>query len=668
MGKSRRKSGRSHVGGFQLPLVTPDSDWTSPAELPDLRGKVREMGLDVETKDGGLASGRGPGWATGDGYICGVSAAWREGTELFKEYYSIRHPDTPDQFSSEQVSRWIRDHAAAGVRMVFHSAGYDLGWLDADLGVDPSSVLIEDSCALAVMVDENRNSYRLDDLCRWRNVTGKDEAALREAAAAYDVDPKSGLWRLPARYVGPYGAQDPAATLLLADSLRPVLAAEETEAAYRVEMELVPLIHAMRKRGIRIDLAACDRGMAELRRRRDHLLEELGRKLGTSGVTVKNCRSPDFLEKWFEEEGVSVPFTTKSGRGSFTAEWMREHEHWLPSTVSKITQLDSAAEKFIQGFICDYVVNGRLHATINQYRSDDQKGTRTTRLSYSDPPLQEMPARDEEIAAIVRGCFLPEEGEKWFAPDYSQQELRLMVHYAAGARKGKGLPRAVEALEKYRNDPDTDFHQLVIDWTSLERKPAKNVTFAKGYGAKVPKIAAMIGKSRKEAEVIVDKYDREMPFVSKLSELCEEVANERGYLVLLDGARSHFDKWEPAYRSDDEPYYEECDYEDARSRWGPTRRLRRANTRKGMSRLIQGGAARQTKAAMLACWKAGEVPLVQMHDELGFSVADPARGAEIADMMRNATPQVRVPMKVDEEYGRTWGDAKHGWSEAEAAD
>ena len=145
-------------------------------------------------------------------------------------------------------------------------------------------------------------------------------------------------------------------------------------------------------------------------------------------------------------------------------------------------------------------MNGRIHAEIHPHRSDDG-GTRSLRFSYSNPPLQQMPSRDEELAPLIRGVFLPEEGEVWAKPDVSQQEFRFIVHYAVK----HGLRKAKEAAERYRTDPDTDFHQLVADWTGLERTSAKNINFAKAFGAGVRKFAAMIGKPEDEARAIYDR-------------------------------------------------------------------------------------------------------------------------------------------------------------------
>ena len=258
------------------------------------------------------------------------------------------------------------------------------------------------------------------------------------------------------------------------------------------------------------------------------------------------------------------------------------------------------------------------------FRSEDG-GTRSFRFSYSNPPLQQMPSRDEELAPLIRGVFLPEEGEVWAKPDVSQQEFRFIVHYAVT----HGLRKAKEAAERYRTDPDADFHQLVADLTGLDRRSAKGRQLRQDCSARAcASSRQMIGKPEDEARAIYDRYDRELPFVRQLAVRCQSAAAKQGYLELYDGARRHWDAWEapeiawtkgtgPCSREEAERRVRDPDHPWYR-RW-----IRRAETHKAMNALIQGSAARHTKLWMRACWREGIVPLLQMHDALDCSVASP---------------------------------------------
>ena len=154
-----------------------------------------------------------------------------------------------------------------------------------------------------------------------------------------------------------------------------------------------------------------------------------------------------------------------------------------------------------------------------------------------------MPSRDEELGPLIRNVFLPEEGEVWCKPDISQQEFRFVVHHAVL----RNLPGAKEAAEHYRSNPNADYHAIVAEMTGLDRDLAKAVNFAKIYGAGPKKFAEMIGKPLSEARAIIAQYDSRLPFVARLSRICQDEAVERGYTVLYDGARRHWDRYEAAY-------------------------------------------------------------------------------------------------------------------------
>jgi DNA polymerase I-like protein with 3'-5' exonuclease and polymerase domains len=237
---------------------------------------------------------------------------------------------------------------------------------------------------------------------------------------------------------------------------------------------------------------------------------------------------------------------------------MAAHKHWLPQLIATANKYEAAGAKFLEAHILAHLVGDRVYAEINPHRSDNG-GTRSFRFSYSNPPLQQMPSRDEELAPLIRSVFLPEEGETWCTVDCSQQEFRFVVHHAFI----RNLPGAKEAVERYRNDPNTDFHELTSEITTLPRKDAKNVNFAKIYGAGVKKFAAMIGKPLGETQAIYAQYDRQLPFVSRLAIVCQREANRLGYTLLYDGARRHWDHWATkTYSKGAGP----CSLEEARQR------------------------------------------------------------------------------------------------------
>jgi DNA polymerase I-like protein with 3'-5' exonuclease and polymerase domains len=641
-----------------------------PAKLPDLR-RAGIIALDTETNDEGLRADRGSGWPWRGGHVCGVSIAYRADGDIRSHYFPLRHPDT-NNFNPEQVFRWLKDLVASDVRFVTQNGLYDWGWLRAEANIRmPSADRLEEIGALATMINENLHRYNLNDLCIWRGLPGKDETLLREAVKAAGfasgrkkINIKEHIWQLPAHLVGPYTEADAVSTLALFEDLNPIIDREGTRDAYRLEVDLLPMVHEMRRRGIRIDQNAAEAARDHCLRKRDTALADLSEKLGT--VTgMDEIASPKWKAGTFDAHRIKYP-RTKKGNPSFKAGkmgWMATHPHWLPQLIASANKYDAAGDKFLEGHILAHLIKGRIHAEINPHRSDNG-GTRSFRFSYSDPPLQQMPSRDEELAPLIRSVFLPEDGEIWCKPDISQQEFRFVVHHAFK----RNLAGAKAAVERYRNNPDTDFHELVAEITGLPRTAAKAVNFAKIYGAGVEKFGEMIGKPLSEAQRIYKQYDRQLPFVSRLARICQDDAHKLGYTLLYDGARRHWDRWAPrTFSKGAGP----CSLEEAKQRtldpahpwfdeW-----LHRTDIHTALNALIQGSAARHTKLWMRACWHEGIVPLLQMHDALDCSVTTREQGELVARLACEVV-QLEVQMRVDMKFGKSWGDATHTWEERHA--
>lgn len=638
----------------QVPMdfMLPTTNWQAPTSLPDLSG-YDMVAVDTENRDDGLKHSRGPGWVYNAGWVAGVAVA----TADFSKYIPIRHPDTPC-FSEDEVLRWLSNLHRSGTRVVYHRAVYDLGWLTSagDRSL-PMPERLEDTMIMEFSLDENQLTYNLDDTCRRHGIKGKDETTLRAAAEALGCDPKADLWRMPARYVGPYAEQDARATLELARLLLPRISAQYLDDAYRLEMDLVPMIIAMRRRGIDIDEVRAPQVRSRLLQERNMYLSQLSERIQIGRpIEMGDVNSPLFLEKIFRSENLPIPRTAK-GNSSFKTDVIEKLNHWLPELITGARKMNDAGEKFVGNYIMGFTHLGKIHAEIHQTKSDDG-GTRTTRMAYSDPPLQQMPGRNEKIKKMIRGLFLPRKGRLWGALDYSQQEFRLIVHFAFLCH----IYGVEKAVQMYRENPKTDFHDLAAELTRLPRRQAKDVNFAKAFGAGGPKFALMTGMDLQEALAVMKQYDEELPFVKGLAEFCTNRASAKGYLRLLDGARTRYERWEPRWLDRDAEYFAPCDLQEAQRRvhdkdhpWHGAR-LKRAMVHKAMNSLIQGSAARQTKLCMRECWREGILPMLQMHDELDFDFDDPAEALRAQEIMRD-TVRLEVPVMVDAEFGINWGRA-----------
>jgi DNA polymerase I-like protein with 3'-5' exonuclease and polymerase domains len=654
----------------QLPLFTPDSEWEVPTELPDL-SRETEVALDTETKDTLLAKERGPGFYQYErtnlntGYICGISAAWRDQ----KIYIPLRHPETKC-FDFSIVQDWLRSLVKQNrTRFIFHSFQYDWGWIQAQFNVPPP-VLLDDVACMASMINENLFSFSLDDLCKWQGLSGKDETLLEMAGAAYSAFGKENLWRIPGRFVGPYGEQDAVGTLGLAQKLRPLLTAEYLDEAYQIERDLLPITLEMKQRGVKVNIDRAKKTAATILDSCQIRLDELSRETGDR-VTIKEIRKNDWLVEQFKKRGIQI-FRTALGNPSFSKEVMGSYTQEFPRRIHKIKHDTELAEKFLLGYICEYAHKGRVYPTVHQFRSETG-GARSHRFAYSDPPLQQMPSRDDEWAPIIRSCFEPEDGEEWCSIDYRQQEYRLIV-YVAEKLRCRG---AKQAADMYRTDPNTDFHDYVASITHLPRRRAKDVNFAVSYGAGIPKFALMTGMDETEAGTVMDQYNERLPFVRQAYNEYQWMAAREGYIELVDGARSHFNLFEPvdfrdfsAIKRYQEMYPDEkietysCPKEEAERRiqndhhpWY-RHKLRRSFTHKAFNRKIQGDAARQIKKAMVLVHNAGYKILLQIHDELGFSFNHPKHARICAEIMENAVPSITIPMLTDIKLGKSWGELK----------
>jgi DNA polymerase I-like protein with 3'-5' exonuclease and polymerase domains len=645
----------------QLHMLEPESTWSPPVgPLPDLRDV--DVAIDTETRDGGLARGRGPGWVYGDGYVLGVSVAW--GDQAM--YVPLRHPATENR-DAGQVMQWV-ESLVRHCRVHFFNMTYDMAWLRAS-GCAAWPDRAEDAQAMAVMLDENWDSYSLDACCARAGVPGKDERLLNEAAAAYGIAPangsiKHGLYLLPARHVGPYAEQDAAATLALCRKLLPLMREERLEAPYRTEIALMRVVHDMRQRGIRISTKEAERAQSDIRGRlREALTAIETPPRWRRHATIDDLRSPERLAEIFDAEGVAYPRTPKTKLPSFTKGWLEQLDHPLGAQVRRCRQLEDLAEKFLGTYILEHEHRGRIHAEVHQLRTEEG-GARTSRFSYSNPPLQQMPSRDPDLAPFIRGVFLPEADQDWLAADYKSQEPRLVTHYAAVSKKMAaqyGIPMGdVESLVRYyHEDPNPDPHMFTAKILGRTRKQSKDITQGLSYRMKPTKLAAMMNVDLETATGMYEEFHAKIPYIQGLAQFSERRAVERGYIKMIDGARRHFPLWEPAkWDLRDETMLR---LPAAQQRW-PGVQLTRAKAFQAMNSLIQGSAARQTKIAMVRAHAAGHLPLVQMHDEIGFSVSSARECENIGQIMSEAVRLV-IPVTVDMELGKSWGLAKTGYRE-----
>jgi DNA polymerase I-like protein with 3'-5' exonuclease and polymerase domains len=629
--------------GFSVAEMTrvPSSDWTPPdlSALPD-RLEGATIGVDTETCDRGLQAGHGAGWAwLGGGRVVGYSVS----ADNCRVYLPVAH-EGGGNVDADQARRWLNHVLGDETQTkVFAHAQYDLGWSRRD-GVTVKGPVVDVQWVEA-LIDEYRRTYSLDDLARDRLGVQKDESLLRDAAKAHGFHPKNELWRLHSKYVGPYAEVDAELPRKLWEIQRHVLEAEGLMAVHALEHSLIPLYLDMRWRGVRIDQDYAEQLRTRFKGEGATMLEEIRRRTGQA-VEPWAAKS---VAKVLDAEGIKYAATANGGP-SITKGFLERTDHWFTKAILRVRELDKLVGTFLEGQLIDQLHNGRVHGEIHPLKSDDG-GTVTGRLSMSNPNLQFIPTRTEE-SKLIRRCLLPERGELWASPDFSQQEPRLLVHYAYLA----GMPGAREARERYHDDPSMSYHKFTAELMSIDDyKLAKILNLAIIYGRGVGETAVQLGRSTDDTKRMFADHEREMPFAKALARKCQSLVQQRGYIVSLTGRRMRFPVWEP--RDWDARTGEMLPLEKARERW-PGQELVRARIHKALNSLIQPAAADQTKLAMRAVMDAGygSRVLVQVHDELGCSVPDEKTGRDIAEIMEGAV-RLEVPTKVDLAVGPSWKDA-----------
>ena len=628
---------------LQMAMFTPKSEWVPPHELPDL-SEAKTIAIDVETKDPHLKT-RGPGWPTGEGEVVGYAVA----VDGWKGYVPIRHGGGGN-IDERICNIWMKKVCESPADKIMHNAQYDAGWLRR-MGFTVNGRII-DTMVIASLLDENRFSYSLNALAFEYLSKTKSEKNLTEAARDFGVDPKAELWKLPSMYVGPYAEVDAELTLDLWNFFKPLITKEDLWSVVNLELDVLPVLIDMTWKGVRID-------QNRVERTRDFLLKEektmLSKIKHITGMNVEVWAAQS-LAKAFDVVGINYPKTEK-GAPSFTKSFLSEQNHELPKMILRTRDLNKTSGTFINTIMKHTAKDGRIHSHINQIRSDDG-GTVSGRISMSNPNLQQIPARDPELGPMIRSLFLPEENEKWASIDFSQQEPRILVHYAHayGKSQGHDMKGVQEFVDGYQNDPDMDFHTMVADMAKINRKQAKTINLGMMYGMGVNKLSDQLDIPVEEAKILVNQYHDRVPFVKMLMHGVMNKLNARqssGSIRSILGRKCRFELWEP----DTFAMNKALPLKDALNEHGPTTRLKRAYTYKALNRLIQASAADMTKKAMVDIYKLGIVPLIQIHDEIAVSVSNDDQVDSIVYAMENAV-KLGVPSKVDVEIGPSWGESK----------
>lgn len=642
----------------QLPMFQPTTTWSPPkvSNLPSWAGAKR-VSVDTETCDPHLRK-LGPGVRRG-AYIAGYSFAIEDGPSF---YVPMRHQGGDNVESVEQAMSYLRQQAQDFTgELCGANLQYDMDFLAEEDVIFRRAQWFRDCQVAEPLIDELQFTYGLDAIAERRGIPGKDQTLLREGATAWKVDPKKEMYKLPARFVGAYAEQDAVLPLQLLRRQERDIEEQDLWDIYNLESRVLPILVKMRRRGVRINLAR----LAEVEdwsvQEETQCLKRVREETGVE-VPVGETMNAGRLARVLKKIDVEVPLTPKTKKPSISQDLLEAIDHPVAQELLNARKISKLRTTFCQS-IRSHLVGDRIHCTFNQLRKtsdddSDEKGARYGRLSSTDPNLQQQlsPGRfyvgDVDVGKMWRSIYVPDGDGIWMCGDYSQQEPRMTVHFAE-ATNCQGARLAGDA---YRRDPKTDNHtmmaRIIYGYGPDEEPPKRERTNAKiiflglCYGKGGKSLARELGLDTKwittrsgkyievagdEAQSILDQFDHRVPFVKRLSDMCEAKVKRVGYIKTILGRRCRFPR------------------HDSGKGWDFTYRA--------LNRLIQGSSADQTKKAMVDLDAAGYRIQLQVHDEIDQTVESPEQAEAIGDIMRTCLP-ISVPSNVDVELGPSWGEAK----------
>ncbi len=418
---------------------------------------------------------------------------------------------------------------------------------------------------------------------------------------------------------------------------------------FEIEMPLIPVLVDMERNGIKLSRSKIKK-LSKLLDEKIALLQEHIYQL--AGMRFNIASSQQLAEVLFVK--LQLTPTRKTGTGAFsTSEQVLldiREQHEIVDLILDYREAYKLRSTYTDGLITKIdKITKRIHTSFHQTIAA------TGRLSSSNPNLQNIPIASK-LGRSVRQCFVPEKGKIFMSFDYSQQELRIL----------SALSQDKALLDGYKNDVDVHaltasklFNKDIKNVTKSERAIGKTVNFSVIYGISPYGLATRLKISQEEARFFIESYFELYPGVKAYFDSLMRQLYERGYVETLYGRRKVIDK-----------------------NLLKNNRIKKRLYREVINFPIQGGAADMIKLAMnkiyydlLSKSEYREYKmLLQIHDELLFEIpfknkysgedivkiskVDPAIKKFIGDV-NNAmleANQYDVPMKVDIEVGKNWGD------------
>lgn len=590
---------------------------------PDLNNS-KIISFDIETYDPELIE-KGPGVYRRDGNILGVSIANENG---FSEYYNIGHYDCIPEEKSKNI-KYIDHILKINCPKIGANILYDMDWIENWWKLKINGEL-NDVQVAEPLIDENRKllglkrPYSLDSLGQKYLGLGKQKTEIELFCEKNKLkgDPRKWLWKMPYELVRKYGKQDALLPIKIFKQQYSILKEQNLLPLYYIEMGLHRLLLQMRKVGVRTDKQKIQNGINKL-----NALIIKGKTILNKKYGYFNYNSSKQVAKIFDKLRIEYPLTNK-GNPSITKEVLAKMEIAgieIAKEIRDVKTADKILHTFFINSFHNFSILNRIHCSFFPL-STDKYGTKSGRFSSANPNLQQIPSRGIH-KKLCRSVFIPEEGYDWIKLDYSQIEYRFIVHYSIG-------PKSDEVREMYNNNPKTDYHKMVMEWTGLDRPIAKNLNFGTAYFMGVNTCAEKFGWTLEQADNFLKLYCKEIPFIIPTRNHVVKVAKQRGYIKTILGRRARVTEQMRIMRKEHSMF----------------------------NRLIQGSSADLLKKAMKESYDAGIfntlIPHLTVHDELDVSKPRTKEGDEALKELKHimeTTIKLKVPIKVDVEIGSSWG-------------
>ena len=513
--------------------------------------------------------------------------------------------------------------------VVGHNIKFDMH-MSANVGIWMGACQVQCTLNAQALCDEYTKSYSLENLAKDYGVEAKKSQAMYEHLAstfggAPTKEQMARFHELPGNddMAVEYAIGDCVTTWGVAGAQHKIIEAQELTQVALVEMELIPVLFKMERRGIRIDVDAIE-----------PMREKIEAQAAEAAATLPeglNMRSPKQMLEWVKSLGRSDWPTTAKGNPSFPKAYLETFPEGQRAV--EVRELTNLVNTFINPLAEEHVREGRVHPEYNQNKMDEY-GTVSGRLSSSRPNIQQVPKHNRRTGKVFRRLFVPDEGWVLGEMDWSQAEPRLFAHYSKD-------PTLVKA---YTEPPFKDIHTVVAEYFDRDRKTtAKRMNMGMLTGMGKASFAGHMGMSLDEATELWMGWYRLFPGIRAFQDQAKRAMLNRGYVRTLLKRRGRLEESSLAY--------------------------------KAVSRIIQGGNADLMKYKLIEmdriCQEGGGVSLLAtIHDSVMFQREpdyDMARLKEAFEDVQGPPFNLRVPFVADVGEGCNWSEASYGegWDDDE---